>query len=94
MVEKVGDPKSTELLENTLSDRDNEAHVNSLEKDNADWLYEDGQTPTQEGLAVQRYIEQASQLGIQQNKGWEYATFMVERDLLCKSRNLTSGKQQ
>lgn len=86
MVEKVATQRAQELLENTLSDRDNEAYVNSLEQDNADWLYEeDGKTPTQEGLAVQRYIEQASQLGIQSaEQRWEYATSMVERDLLVQ----------
>jgi hypothetical protein len=89
MVEKVASQRAQEILENTLSQRDNETYVNSLEQDNADWLYEtDGKTPTQEGLAVQRYIEQASQLGIQDpHQRWEYATSMVERDLLVQIKD-------
>ena len=88
MVEQIAQQKANELLEQQLMQRDQQSYVSTLERDNADWLYEeDGKTPTEEGLAVQRYIEEATQLGINSPEArWEYATSMVERDLLTELR--------
>lgn len=88
MVEQIAQQKANELLQQQLEVRDQESYVTSLEREHADWLYEeDGQTPTAEGLAVQRYIEQAAQFGIANaEQRWEYATSMVERDLLEQIR--------
>lgn len=88
MVEQIAQQKAQQLLQEQLAERDQVSYISTLEKDNADWLYEeDGRTPTEEGLAVQRYIEEASQIGISTPEGrWEYATSMVERDLLNQLR--------
>lgn len=88
MVEQIAQQKANELLQQQLSERDQQTYVSTLERDNADWLYEaDGKTPTREGLAIQRYIEEASQLGIGSPEArWEYATSMVERDLVVELR--------
>lgn len=88
MVEQIAQQKAQQLLQDQLAERDQVSYISDLERENADWLYEaDGKTPTEEGLAIQRYIEEASQIGIASPEGrWEYATSMVERDLLSQLR--------
>jgi len=88
MVAEMAQKQAQELFESQMSDRDADAAVQSLEEENADWLYEaDGRTPSEEGLAVQAYIQQAASLGIYGVQArWDYASAMVERDLLNKIR--------
>ena len=96
MIQQMAERQAQELIQAELSNRDEQNYVSTLEKDNADWLYEeDGQTPTAEGLAMQKYIEQAASLGIQGvEPRWEYATAMVERDLLDRIRTENAENMQ
>jgi hypothetical protein len=95
MVEKIAMQKAQELMEQELSTRDEQSFVSSLEKENADWLYDQGGNPTTEGLAVQRYIQQAKELGIQGAQArWDYATALVERDLLDQIRERNASQQR
>ena len=84
MVQQMAMQQAQEMIEQELGARDESQHVSNLEAENADWLYEaDGKTPTKEGLAVQSYIQQAVEMGINGvEQRWIYATSMVERDLL------------
>lgn len=95
MVEKIAMQKAQELMESELSARDEQSFVSNLEKENADWLYDQSGNPTTEGLAVQRYIQQAKEYGIQGAQArWDYATAMVERDLLDQIREKQASQQR
>lgn len=95
MVEKIAMQKAQELMESELSARDEQSYVSNLEKENADWLYDQSGNPTTEGLAVQRYIQQAKDYGIQGAQArWDYATAMVERDLLDQIREKQASQQR
>jgi hypothetical protein len=84
MVEEQAQRIARQIVEDQLRQVGEQGYVSTLEKDNADWLYEsDGKTPTREGLMVQKYIEQAAQNGYASPQArWQYACDMVERDLL------------
>jgi len=57
--------------------------VQSLEQQNSDWLYDESGQVSREGQAIQAYIAQAAERGISSPQArWEYATSMLERDLL------------
>jgi hypothetical protein len=95
MVEKIAMQKAQELMEQELSTRDEQSFVSNLEKENSDWLYDQSGNPTTEGLAVQRYIQQAKELGIQGAQArWDYATALVERDLLDQIRERNASQQR
>jgi hypothetical protein len=83
MVEKIAQEKAQQIVQQQFSEYNDHQHVGSLESENKDWLYEsDGKTPTPEGLAVNKYIDQAAAMGIRGiDARWEYATSMLERDL-------------
>jgi hypothetical protein len=58
-------------------------YVGSLEQQNADWLYDQSGNVSREGQAIQAYIAQAAQMGINDPQSrWQYATGMLQRDLL------------
>ncbi len=71
-----------------------QGEITKLDEENSDWLYEaDGKTPTKEGLAIQRYIQQSIDIGINGVElRWNYATAMVERDLLRDGYNKAKQK--
>jgi hypothetical protein len=74
------------------------ALVTRLEQENADWLYDAKGNTTKEGEAVRHYIAEARRLGIKGAQArWEYATAMVERDLLRdvveRNRSQADSKQ-
>jgi hypothetical protein len=82
-VEQVAIQKAQEMVQNHLSQYQTQNYVQDLERQNADWLYDQQGNPTQEGQAISQYIAQAQQLGIQSaNDRWKYATGMLQRDLL------------
>jgi hypothetical protein len=93
MVEQIAQQKAREIVDNQFADYGEEQYVSSLEQQNSDWLFgEDGQ-PTEEGLAISKYIDKAAQLGISTAEArWEYATDQLERDLLNQLH--TQGQQQ
>lgn len=94
MVQQMAMQQAQEMIEQEMGARDEQTQVSSLETENADWLYEaDGKTPTREGLAIQSYIKQAAEMGITGvEPRWNYATAMVERDLL-NQRNAAQAQQ-
>lgn len=83
LVEQVASQKAQELVQQHFGQYQAQSFVSELERQNADWLYDEQGQVTQEGKAVQGYIEQARQIGIQDPKArWKYATGMLQRDLL------------
>lgn len=96
MVEKVAQEKAAQIVQAQLQSYQDGQYVSSLEEQNKDWLYEaDGRTPTQEGLAVNKYIDMAARMGIQSiDDRWEFATSMLERDLHQQIREHEQRNQQ
>lgn len=83
MVEQIAQRKADEMIESRMQEQQEVGYIAKLEEENRDWLYDQQGNPTPEGLAIQRYIGQASDMGVTSpEKKWEYATAMVERDLL------------
>ena len=82
-VEQVAIQKAQEMVQQHLGQYQTQNYVQDLERQNADWLYDQQGNPTREGQAISQYIYQAQQLGIQSpNDRWKYATGMLQRDLL------------
>jgi hypothetical protein len=82
-IEQIAQQKAQELVQQQLGQYTAQNYVSSLEQQNADWLYDQGGQVTPEGRAIQAYIDQASQAGINTPEArWQYATSMLERDLL------------
>lgn len=82
-IEDVAMQKAQELVQQHLNQYQAQTYVQSLEKQNADWLYDAQGNVSPEGQAIQAYIEQAAQSGIADPQArWQYATGMLERDLL------------
>lgn len=91
MVEKVAQQKASEIVQSQIERMQQEQFVSNLERENADWLFDQNGNVSREGLAVQKYVEDAKQLGITGPEArWQYAVAMVERDLL----NLTYQQGQ
>jgi len=86
MVQDLAAKQAQQIIEETMKQRDNEQFVDSLEKSNADWLFDpETGNVTPEGLLVHKYIEEAKSLGIANPKDrWEHAVGKVERDLLAR----------
>ena len=82
-IEDIAKQKAEELVQQSLGQYTAQNYVQSLEQQNADWLYDQSGQISQEGLAIQSYIAQAAESGIQDpHARWAYATGMLERDLL------------
>lgn len=82
-VEQVAMQKAQELVAQHLNQYQAQNYVGDLERQNADWLYNQDGSVSREGQAIQAYIGQAQQIGIQDPKArWQYATGMLQRDLL------------
>ncbi len=82
-IEQVAMQKAQELVQQHLGQYTAQNYVSSLEQQNADWLYDQSGQISPEGRAIQGYIEQAAQSGISSPEArWQYATSMLERDLL------------
>jgi hypothetical protein len=82
-VEQVAMQKAQELVQQQLGQYQSQNYVQDLERQNSDWLYNPDGSVSQEGQAIQGYIQQAQQIGIQDPKArWQYATGMLQRDLL------------
>lgn len=85
-VEQVATQKAQEMVAGQLGQYQAKNYINDLEAQNADWLYDQQGNVTREGQAVQQYIAEAKQLGIQgPSARWQYATGMLQRDLLQNS---------
>lgn len=96
MIQEIAQQQAQQIVQSQFEEMQQQQFVSGLEQENRDWLYEaDGSTPTPEGLAAQKYIEQATQLGIMGAKErWEYATAMIERDLLDRLRGFQQQNAQ
>jgi hypothetical protein len=82
-IEEVAMQKAQELVQQQLGQYQATNYVQSLEKQNADWLYDQNGQISREGQAIQAYIQQASEIGIgTPDARWKYATSMLQRDLL------------
>lgn len=82
-VEQVAMQKAQELVQQQLGQYTAQNYVQSLEQQNADWLYDQNGQISREGQAIQAYIDQAKQFGIQSPEArWQFATGMLQRDLL------------
>lgn len=93
MVEKVAVQRAEQIVQDKIQRMRDEDFVTSLERENKDWLYGADGNASPEGLAVQKYIQDARSLGITGAKArWDYATRMVERDLMLF--NLQQQAQQ
>jgi hypothetical protein len=95
MVEKVAMQRAAELVDQRFSRMKDENYVSTLENENKDWLYDQNGNVSAEGMSVQKYIQDAKGLGISGAKArWDFATKMVERDLLLANLRQPSQQQQ
>lgn len=93
MVEKVAIERAQKIVDERLTRMQDEQYVSGLERENKDWLYDEKGNVSAEGVAVQKYIADAKSLGINGAQArWDFATKMVERDLLLA--NLRQSQQQ
>ena len=82
-IEDVAMQKAKELVEQHLGQYQAQNYVQDLERQNSDWLYDESGNISREGQAVQAYIQQAAEYGIQTPEArWKFATGMLQRDLL------------
>jgi hypothetical protein len=82
-IEDVAMQKAKELVEQHLGQYQSQNYVQDLERQNSDWLYDGSGNVTREGQAIQAYIQQAAEYGIQSPEArWKFATGMLQRDLL------------
>jgi len=92
MVEKIATQKAESMIDQRMGRMQDETYVSNLEAENKDWLYDQQGNVSPEGLAVQKYISDAKSAGVQGAQArWDYATKMVERDLLLRT---IQGMQQ
>lgn len=95
MVEKVAVERAQQIVDARLQRMNDENYVQSLEQQNRDWLYDQNGNVSAEGLAVQKYIQDARAMGVSGAKArWDYATRMVERDLLLANMQSLRQTQQ
>jgi hypothetical protein len=95
MVEKIANQRAETMINEKFTRMNDENYVNGIEKENRDWLYDEGGNVSAEGLAVQKYISDAKGQGINGAQArWDYATKMVERDLLLQAVNRMQQPQQ
>lgn len=93
MVEKVAVQRAEQIVQDKIQRMRDEDFVSNLERENRDWMYTQDGNVSPEGLAVQKYIQDARSLGIAGAKArWDFATKMVERDLMLA--NLQAQAQQ
>lgn len=93
MVERVAVQRAEQIVQEKIQRMRDEDFVSTLERENKDWMYDEGGNVSPAGLAVQKYIQDARSLGISGAKArWEYATKMVERDMMLA--NLQMQYQQ
>jgi hypothetical protein len=95
-IEQIAQQKAQELVQQQLGQYTAQNYVSSLEQQNADWLYDARGQVSPEGRAIQGYIEQAAKSGIASpDARWQYATSMLERDLLnLRYQQMMAGMQQ
>lgn len=96
MVQELAAKQAQEIIQQTMSQKENESFASQVEEENKDWLF-DPQTGnvTPEGMLVHKYIEQARDEGINGPQArWKYAIAMTERDLLARQFDQQQGQVQ
>lgn len=82
-IEQIAQQKAQELVQGQLGQYTEQNYVKDLEQQNADWLYTAPGQISQEGAAIQHYIREAAENGVNGSQArWKYATSMLHRDLL------------
>lgn len=95
MVEKVAVQRAEEIVQQKIQRMRDEDFVATLERENKDWMYDENGNVSGPGLAVQKYIQDARSLGISGAKArWEYATRMVERDMMLANLQMQYQQSQ
>jgi hypothetical protein len=95
MVQEIAQRQAQEIVQAQMEQAQQQQYVSGLETENRDWLYDERGQPTEEGIAAQRYIEEAATLGIGSAQArWDYATKMIERDLLEKLRTQQGDQER
>lgn len=85
MVEQMVTERAQNITNEKISGMQEQAFVQQIEAQNKDWLYDQEGNASPAGLLVQKYIEDARQMGLQGVESrWDYAYKMVERDLLVQ----------
>jgi hypothetical protein len=85
MVERIVAQKAEEIASSQISGLKEQEFIERIERENADWLYDQNGNAAPAGLLVQKYIEEAKNLGINgAEPRWNYAYRLVERDALVK----------
>lgn len=95
MVEKVAVQRAEQIVQEKIQRMRDEDFVATLERENRDWMYDENGNVSGPGLAVQKYIQDARSLGISGAKArWEFATKMVERDMMLANLQMQFQQAQ
>lgn len=85
MVERIVSKRAEEIATSQISSLKEQEFITRIENENRDWLYDENNNASPAGLLVQKYIEEATRLGIQGAEArWDYAYRLVERDALVR----------
>jgi hypothetical protein len=94
MVEKIAMERAQSIVEAKVQRMEDENYVKTLEQENKDWLFDENGNVSSEGLLAQKYIADAKAFGITGAKArWDFATKMVERDLLLANLQQVQAQQ-
>jgi len=98
MVQNIAEQRAAELVEKQITQQRQEQFVRQIEQDNSEWLYQNPETrmASAEGLAVQKYIEDAKAMGVADPEDrWKVSVAMLERDLALQvlQQMLQQGQQ-
>ena len=94
-IEQVAQEKARELVERQFGQHSAETYIQDLERQNADWLYDNEGNISPYGQAIANGIEEAKQLGIASPQGrWQYATNLLKSELLAMRYQQMQGQIQ
>jgi hypothetical protein len=94
-IEQVAQAKAEELVQKQFGQHSAETYIQDLERQNADWLYDQQGNISPYGQAIANGIEEAKQLGIATPQGrWQYATNLLKSELLAMRYQQMQGQIQ
>ena len=96
MVAELAQKQAQEIVNQQLATRDREAYVETFEKENADWLFDENTgSVSPAGLLLHKYIDEARERGVPPGKDRaDYAVEKVELELLRQRYAQESSPQQ
>jgi hypothetical protein len=96
MVAELAQKQAQEIVNQQLATRDREAYVETFEKENADWLFDENTgSVSPAGLLLHKYIDEARERGVPPGKDRaDYAVEKVELELLRQRYAQDSSPQQ